>query len=81
MYIVIELQTNFNGVVGNSVWSYENRSNAEEKYHLVLAAAAKSGLPCHAAVMLQNDGLQLAAQAYKVEEEPSPEPSPEMGTE
>lgn len=74
MYIVIEIQTNLNGTVGNFVWSYENRSNAEEKYHTVLAAAAKSGLPCHAAVMLRNDGLQLAAQAYKVEEEPAPEP-------
>lgn len=71
MYIVIEIQTNPNGTVGNFVWAYENRSNAEEKYHTVLATAAKSGLPCHAAVMLQNDGLQLAAQAYKVEPEPA----------
>ena len=68
MFIVIELQTNSDGSVGNFVWAYATQAEAEAKYHSVLAVAAVSALPCHGAVILRNDGLQIAAQAYKREE-------------
>lgn len=69
MYIVIELQTSDGGSVGNFVWAYASREQAEAKYHAVLAAAATSSLPVHSCVILRNDGQQLAAQSYKHGEE------------
>lgn len=69
MYIVIELQTAADGSVGNFVWAYTSREQAEAKYHSVLAAAAVSSLPVHSCVILRNDGLQIAAQSYKHGEE------------
>lgn len=35
-YIVVELQTNNDGTVGNLVDAYDNRDQAESKFHLVL---------------------------------------------
>lgn len=67
-YIVIELQTNSDGTVGNLVYAFTNRNEAEQKYHLVLASAAVSQLPSHAAVLLTNDGRTIASQCYRHEE-------------
>lgn len=64
-YIVIELQTNTDGTVGNLVYAYTDRYQAEQKYHLVLAAAAVSALPVHAAVLLTGDGRLVASMAYR----------------
>ena len=64
MYIVIELQTNADGTLGNFVWSFSSIEEAESKYHSVLAAAAVSVVPVHSAVILRNDGMQMAAQSY-----------------
>ena len=69
MFIVIELQTNSDGTVGNFVWAYANENDAHAKYHSVLSTAAVSTIPCHACVILRNDGQQIAAQAYRHEDE------------
>ena len=70
MYIVIEIQTNPNGTVGNIVNAYATKDLAFQKFHTILAAAAVSTLPVHAAVILNNMGLQIAAQYFEhVEEE------------
>lgn len=69
MFVVIELQTNADGTLGNFVWSFQSEAEAMSKYHAVLSAAAVSSLPVHGAVVLRNDGLQLAGQAYKHGEE------------
>ena len=71
MYIVIEMQTMADGSVGNFVWSFATRDEAFAKYHAVLSAAAVSALPVHAAVILDNHGLQIAAQAFEHEVEPN----------
>jgi len=63
-YVVIELQTNEDGTVGNLVWSFDNRPQAEQQYHTVLAAAAVSTLPKHAAIMMDNSGLPILRQCY-----------------
>ena len=68
-YIVIELQTNASGDVGNLVYSYTNRNEAEQKYHLILSAAAVSQLSAHAAVLITGDGRTIASQCYRHEEE------------
>lgn len=67
MYIVIELQTNADGAIGNIVTAYNSREQAFSKYHTILSAAAVSALPCHAAVILDNKGMQIAAQCFEHE--------------
>lgn len=67
MYIVIEIQTNADNTIGNFVWAYADENHAFQKYHSVLAAAAVSSLPVHSCVILRNDGIQIAGQAYKHE--------------
>ncbi len=69
MYIVIEIQTNQDGTVGNFAWSFDNEAQAQQKYHTVLAYAAVSGLPCHTCMILCNDGQQVAWTCYKHPEE------------
>ena len=69
MYIVIELQTNADGSVSNLVWAFSSKEQAFSKYHAVLSAAAVSALPVHAAVILDNKGLQIVAQAFEHEVE------------
>lgn len=67
MYIVIELQTNADGAIGNIVTAFNSEEQAFAKYHAILSAAAVSSLPCHAAVILDNKGMQIAAQYFKHE--------------
>lgn len=69
MYIVIEIQTNSNGTVGTLVDAYEDRNDAENKYHTVLAYASKSALPMHSAVMITNDGALIRNECYYHEQE------------
>lgn len=64
-YLVIEIQTNADGTVGNLVFAYDSRLEAESKYHTVLAAAALSALPMHACALMQNDGRLLARECYE----------------
>lgn len=64
-YIVIELQTNADGTVGNLVYSYDSQNNAESKYHSVLASAAISALPKHAAVLMTSEGYLLESKCYE----------------
>ena len=66
-YIVIEIQTNADGTVGNLVSSHDTANAAESAYHTVLASAAVSALPQHAAVLLGSDGTLFASQCYKHE--------------
>lgn len=63
-YIVIELQTAWDGTVANIVTAYADRLEAERQYHLVLAAAAVSGLLCHAAVLMTSEGQVLESRHY-----------------
>lgn len=64
MYIVIELQTINESQVANIVNTYTEQKVAEQKYHTILAAAAVSALPCHAAVMLDEKGRMIKSEYY-----------------
>lgn len=66
-YLVIEIQVNTDGTVGNLVYSYDARADAESKYHAVLSAAAVSTLPKHTAVIMDEDGAVLGSQCYRHE--------------
>lgn len=63
-YIVIELQTNAAGQTANLVTAYDNQPEAENKFHTILAAAAVSSVPKHAAVILSEDGLIVKQWCY-----------------
>ena len=76
-YIVIELQTNADGTVGNIVTSHDTRQAAESKYHLVLSSAAVSQLPEHAAALIDSQGGILEARCYQ-HEQAEPESEPEQ---
>ena len=72
-YYVVEIQKNENGEFGHNVfWLYDEnadkaRLKGESKYHEVLAAAAVSNLPEHAAIMFSSEGLPIMHQCYKHE--------------
>ena len=68
-YIVIEIQTNSDGTVGNLVTAYGTRNAAESAYHGILASAATSQIPQHAAVLLTSEGTYLESRCYGNEEE------------
>ena len=67
-YLVIEIQTNADGKIGILTFSYDDRNEAESKYHAVLAAAAISALPMHTCDLIQADGILLARQSYAHEQ-------------
>ncbi len=69
MYIVIEIQTNADGTVGTIITQWNNLQQAESKFHNILAYAAASELPVHAAALLTNDGLLLRNESYTHGEE------------
>lgn len=73
-YIVIELQTAADGSVGNIVTACDDRRDADAKYHTILAAAAKSGLPAHAAVLMTSQGYALRNECYTNGEDAGPQP-------
>lgn len=63
-YVVVELQTMKDGKVANIVTQHDTRSEAESKFHSVLAAAAISGLPVHGAVLMNNHCFVLESRCF-----------------
>ena len=64
MTVVIDMQKDENGTVATLPWAFENRNEAEAKYHAVLSAAAVSGLPMHSCVMLTIDGMYIKSECF-----------------
>lgn len=63
MYIVIELQTN-NGTTGNFVFAFADLADAYAKYYTILAAAAKSNVEVHTALILTETGGIVRAECF-----------------
>ena len=63
-FIVIELQTDENEHTANIVSAYENRNEAESKYHQILTAAAVSDINTHAAVLIDSRGNLEKSEYY-----------------
>lgn len=82
-YLVIEIQkslVNDQVSVSKIATIHSTRSDAENKYHTVLAYAAISGLLSHSATMLDEKGYYVKSECYvnnPPEPEPEPEPTPE----
>lgn len=64
-YVVLEIQTMSNGQVACLATPYDGQLQAESSYHTVLAAAALSNLPRHAAVLMTSDGSVQMSQYYE----------------
>ena len=63
-FYVIEIQTNADGTSGNFVFGFDDRTNAEEKFHTVAAIAAVSPVLVHTVVMLTRDGNLVKRESY-----------------
>ena len=62
-YLVIEIQ-NTGAQISNIVTAHETRNDADSKYYSVLAAAAISEVPVHAAALLTEEGRCLKNDYY-----------------
>lgn len=68
MFIVIEIQKS-NGQIATLDTPYDNYRDAMAKYHTILAAAAKSGLERHGAIIITENLTTVAYQSFVKEEE------------
>lgn len=65
MYIIIELQTQSDGTLGNIVQTAQTINQAKSIYHNILSFAAVSEIPIHACTLLDENGLQIACETYR----------------
>lgn len=65
MFIVIEIQANDDGPIGNIVTPCDTWEQAQATYHQILAAAAVSAVKKHSATILRDDGFQLEYTSYE----------------
>lgn len=63
-YIVIEIQEISDESVGVLTNTYTDYWTAQQKYHMILAAAAVSALPVHSAAILDQFGVLLERQSF-----------------
>lgn len=63
-YIVIEFQTDNDNVTSAIPYVYSDRSVAEQKYHMILSAAAVSGLKYHGAELMDAFGNIVKIDHY-----------------
>lgn len=62
MYIVIEMQ---NGVIGENVWNFANRAEAESMYYNTLSYAAVSEVQTHTVMLISDEGFVIECKCYK----------------
>ena len=68
-YLIIEMQTDAEGNVATITTQKDTLNEAFSVYYMILAAAALSTLPHHAAVILRSDGFSMAFQDFAHESE------------
>ena len=59
----------------------QNRNEASSEWHRILMYAAISQNLRHSAIIVRDDGLQIATRCYEHISEPEPEPEPEVEPE
>lgn len=64
MYIVIELQRT-GDQLANIVTAYADLNEAKSKFHQILATAAISTVPVHAAVIVSEEGKVIKNECYR----------------
>lgn len=73
MFIVMELQVNAEGQVGNIVTTYSTLAEAQNKFYTICAFAAISEVPMHSAVILDQGGVLIDRQTFEHAVEYKPE--------
>lgn len=68
-YLVMEIQKFNTGAFSTPVYAYDSINSALAKYHSILASAATSSLPLHAAVVMDETGNSIAHEAFVHESE------------
>ncbi len=63
-YLILEIQTNADGTIGTLITQKDDLNEAMSTYYTILAAAAISSLPLHAAVLMTNEGISLEWKAF-----------------
>ena len=87
MYVVLEIQEEQDGTTRVlEPAMFEDKSDALQKFYLILQYAVKSELRYHTAVIMTPDGQTYKSECYMYtppapEPEPEPEPTPEEPTE
>ena len=67
-YIVLELQTNAEGTTSVITTVYDNKEQAESKYHQILMYAAVGSLFIHGAAIILSDGTPYMNYSYRRDE-------------
>ena len=67
MYVAVELKTKIDGSMEVSTFKKEKQEEAEKAFHSILATAATSEHPVHAAVVLNEFGVCQRSECYKHE--------------
>ena len=75
IYYVIELQSSTTGAA--IPFAYTELQDAEAKYHPILAAAAKSAVPKHGAMIITDRCLVIKSEVYEHEPPAAAEPAEE----
>lgn len=81
-YIVTEFQTTSADVTSVITTVHTTREEAEQKYHMILSAAAVSGLKYHGALLMDAFGMIYKIEHYPelmpiIDPEVQPETEPE----
>lgn len=76
MFIVTEIQVLTNGQVASITTAFENRREAQAKYHQILASACLSGLPCHSAMLYTEEGYLIQSDYFRTDPEPEKQEEP-----
>lgn len=63
VWYVIEVQTN-NGQGAAIPTAYTDRDTAEQKYHMILSAAAVSSVEQHGAILISSDMREFRREYY-----------------
>lgn len=71
--VVTEIQKFADGGMSTPSYAFDSQQSAEAKYHSILAGAAVSALPVHAAIMFSEEGFPLKYECYKHETQDSAE--------
>ena len=77
MYYIAEIQGFGSDSFAHLITTASTRNQAEAEYHRVLAAAAVSELPTHAALIFTGEGVPVKHQCYK---HPDEEESEDVGS-
>ena len=70
MFYVIEIQTTEN--TGSVIpFTFNDRDQAEAKYHSLLAVAATSTVKRHGAMLFNDNGFVIKSEVYDHDQEPN----------